>query len=74
MRLEAVDARAGAEALRGCELTVELAVAPVLEEGEWWAQELEGCEVVDGERHVGTVVGLMELPSCEALGGATQRS
>ena len=67
VRLEAVAARAGAEALRGFELTVELAVAPVLEEGEWWAQELEGCEVVDGERHVGTVVGLMELPSCEAL-------
>ena len=33
------------------ELTVELAEAPALEEGEWWAQELEGCEVVDGERH-----------------------
>ncbi len=56
-----------AEALRGLELTVELAEAPTLEEGEWWAQELEGCEVVDGERHVGTVIGLMELPSCEAL-------
>jgi 16S rRNA processing protein RimM len=67
VRLEEVEDRPAAEALRGRELTVELAQAPALEEGEWWAQELAGCEVVDGERHVGTVVGLMELPSCEAL-------
>jgi 16S rRNA processing protein RimM len=67
LRLEEIGDRGAAEALRGIELTVELAAAPSLEEGEWWAQELEGCEVVDGERHVGTVVGLMELPSCEAL-------
>jgi 16S rRNA processing protein RimM len=67
VRLEEVQDRPAAEALRGRELTVELAQAPALQEGEWWAQELEGCEVVDGERHVGTVIGLMELPSCEAL-------
>jgi 16S rRNA processing protein RimM len=67
VRMEEVEDRAAAEALRGRELTVELAKAPALEEGEWWAQELAGCEVVDGKRHVGTVVGLMELPSCEAL-------
>jgi 16S rRNA processing protein RimM len=67
VRLKEVEDRPAAEALRGRELTVELAQAPILEEGEWWAQELAGCEVVDGERHVGTVVGLMELPSCEAL-------
>ena len=41
--------------------------APTLPEGEWWAHELEGCTVLDGERRVGTVVGLLELPSCEAL-------
>ncbi|MFZ2112955.1 MAG: ribosome maturation factor RimM [Solirubrobacteraceae bacterium] len=67
VRLEDVQDRPAAEALRGRELTVELAQAPALEEGEWWAQELAGCEVVDGERYVGTVIGLMELPSCEAL-------
>ena len=67
VRLEEIEDRPAAEALRGQELTVELAKAPTLEEGEWWAQELAGCEVVDGERHVGMVVGLMELPSCEAL-------
>jgi len=67
VRLEEIGDRVAAESLRGQELTVELAGAPALQEGEWWAQELEGCEVVDGERHVGMVVGLMELPSCEAL-------
>jgi 16S rRNA processing protein RimM len=67
IRLEEVGDRPAAEALRGSELTVELADAPALEEGEWWAAELEGCEVVDGERHIGVVLGLLELPSCEAL-------
>jgi 16S rRNA processing protein RimM len=67
VRLEGVADRGAAQALRGSELSVELADAPELGEGEWWASELEGCEVVDGERHVGTVTRLVELPSCEAL-------
>jgi 16S rRNA processing protein RimM len=67
VRLEGVEDRAAAEALRGAQLTVDLAEAPSLGEGEWWASELEGCEVFDGERRVGVVLGLMELPSCEAL-------
>jgi 16S rRNA processing protein RimM len=49
------------------ELTVEQSTAPVLAAGEWWAHELEGCEVYDGERRVGAVVSMVELPSCEAL-------
>jgi 16S rRNA processing protein RimM len=67
VRLDEVHDRPAAEALRGRELTVELAQAPALDEGEWWAQELVGCEVLDGQRRVGTVIGLLELPSCEAL-------
>jgi 16S rRNA processing protein RimM len=67
VRLEGIEDRGAAEALRGLELTVDLAEAPALGEGEWWASELEGCEVVDGERHVGIVTRLVELPSCEAL-------
>jgi 16S rRNA processing protein RimM len=67
VRVEDVEDRPAAEALRGRELTVELERAPALEDGEWWAEELAGCEVVDGDRRVGTVVGLIELPSCEAL-------
>lgn len=67
VRLEGIESREAAGALRGLELTVELAEAVALEEGEWWASELEGCQVVDGERLIGIVVGLLELPSCEAL-------
>jgi 16S rRNA processing protein RimM len=67
VRLEGVADRVAAEALRGLALTVEVGLAPVLAEGEWWAHELEGCEVVDGERVLGTVTRLIELPSCEAL-------
>jgi 16S rRNA processing protein RimM len=67
LRLEGSDSRRAAEALRGLELTVELADAPDLGVDEWWASELEGCEVLDGSRHVGIVTRLVELPSCEAL-------
>ncbi len=77
VRLEGVEERVAAEALRGMELVVAGADAPVLGEGEWWAHELEGCAVVDGEEQLGIVTRLIELPSCEALevrpadGGAT---
>jgi 16S rRNA processing protein RimM len=67
LRLEGVETRAGAEELRGLDLRVEREQAPALEEGEWWAHELEGCEVRDGERVLGTVTRMIELPSCEAL-------
>ena len=67
VRLEGVHDRAGAEALRGLELTVDAEQAPELAEGEWWAHELEGCEVIAGGRRVGTVVRVIALPSCEAL-------
>jgi 16S rRNA processing protein RimM len=67
VRVQGVEDRTGAEALRGLELTVAEADAPRLAEGEWWAHELEGCLVVDGERSVGTVTRMIELPSCEVL-------
>jgi 16S rRNA processing protein RimM len=67
VRLAGVEDRPAAEALRGHALIVGLAEAPALAEGEWWAHELEGCEVVDGDRLLGTVNRLIELPSCEAL-------
>jgi 16S rRNA processing protein RimM len=67
VRVHGVEDRAGAEALRGQTLTVATVNAPPLAEGEWWAHELEGCVVLDGERHIGTVMRMIELPSCEAL-------
>lgn len=67
LRLEGVDDRASAEALRGTALTVAAAGAPQLGEGEWWGHELQDCQVFDGERLLGTVSRLIELPSCEAI-------
>jgi 16S rRNA processing protein RimM len=67
LRLEGVDSREAVEALRGRELTVARKDAPALAEGEWWAHELEGCAVVDGEHRLGTVSRMLVLPSCEAL-------
>ncbi len=67
VRLEGAEDRAAAESLRGRELTVAREHAPSLGAGEWWAAELEGCEVTDGDRLVGVVRALVELPSCEAL-------
>jgi 16S rRNA processing protein RimM len=67
VRLQGVEDRPAAEALRGQPLIVSSQQAPMLAEGEWWAHELEGCEVVDGDQLIGTVSRLVELPSCEAL-------
>lgn len=67
LRLEGCADREGAEALRGLELLVPRAVAPPLEQDEWWADDLEGLSVCDGERRVGIVSRLLALPSCEVL-------
>jgi 16S rRNA processing protein RimM len=67
VRLEGIDDRPAAEALRGAQLSLESGDAPALGEGEWWAHELEGCLVLDGERVLGWVLRMLELPSCEAL-------
>jgi 16S rRNA processing protein RimM len=65
--LRGIDDRAAAQALRGLPLTVRVSEAPALGAGEWWAHELEGCAVLDGERRVGTVSRLLGLPSCDVL-------
>ena len=67
VRVEGVEDRAAAEALRGADVTVPAGETPALAEGEWWAHELEGCALLDGARRIGTVERLVELPSCEAL-------
>jgi 16S rRNA processing protein RimM len=67
VRLTGIEDRSQAQALRGQALRVERTEAPELGEEEWWASDLEGCVVRDGQRDVGVVRGLLELPSCEAL-------
>jgi 16S rRNA processing protein RimM len=67
VRLRGCDTREAAERLHGRALRVALADAPALAPGEYWAHELEGCAVTDGERAVGTVRQMRELPSVEVL-------
>jgi len=56
LRLEGCSERADAEALRGREILVARIGAPELEEDEWWAEDLEGCVVRDGDEEVGVTV------------------
>ena len=67
LRLDVAADRTAVEALRGSDLVVDDVHAPALEEDEYWADDLVGCSVTDGERVLGTVTALVALPSCEAL-------
>ena len=67
LRLAGVGSREAVDALRGSDLYVPRAVAPPLEEDEWYAEDLVGCRVVDGDREVGEVAKLLPYPSCELL-------
>lgn len=67
VRLEGCERREDALRLRGEPLMTAREEAPRLGPGEWWAEDLEGCRVVDDQRPVGVVRRLVALPSCEAL-------
>jgi 16S rRNA processing protein RimM len=67
LRLAGHSGREAAEALRDAALTIPIDRAPPLEPDEYWAHELAGCAVWDGERHVGEVRRMFPLPSCEVL-------
>jgi 16S rRNA processing protein RimM len=67
VRVALASDRAAIEALRGADIGVRRSDAPPLGEDEYWAEELEGCRVVDGEREVGVVTRLLNLPSCDVL-------
>ena len=66
LRFEGASSREDAEALRGAELTVPRS-DDMLEEGEFWARDLEGCAVFDGDVPVGFVRRMSALPSVEVL-------
>ena len=67
LRIEGCESREQAEALRRSELRIPETDAPPLAEGEFWARDLAGCRVTDGDREVGVVERMIALPSCEAL-------
>lgn len=67
-RLENVDTREAAEALKGAEIRVSRAVLPATDADEWYWADLEGLEVcnLDGER-LGDVTGLMATGANDVL-------
>lgn len=69
LRLDVAGTREAIEALREQSLTVPRSAAAPLQEEEWYAADLVGCEVVDSAAGVtvGRVRELLGLPSCEAL-------
>ena len=67
LRLALAADRDAIAALRGQELLAPRGAAPELADGEFWADDLEGCTVVAGARELGAVARLIALPSCEAL-------
>jgi 16S rRNA processing protein RimM len=67
VRVSGCASRDAAEALRGTPLLVERSELPALAEGEFWADDLVGCAVSDGDIPVGTVSRLIGLPSCEVI-------
>ncbi len=67
VRLSGCTSREAADALRGKPLLVDRDALPALPEDEFWADDLLGCAVTDGETAVGTVARLLGLPSCEVL-------
>ncbi len=67
LRLDGRTTREAVLAVRGEDLLVARADAPALPDGEYWAEDLAGCAVVDGDVEVGVVVKMLPLPSCEVL-------
>ena len=67
LRLSGVETREAVDALRGEPLLADRAAAPPLEEDEFWADDLVGLAVTDGDRPVGTVERVLSYPSCELL-------
>ena len=67
LRLDGIDAREAAEAVRGEELLVARQAAPQLDDDEYWPEDLEGCAVTDGDRAVGVVRAMIGYPSVDVL-------
>jgi 16S rRNA processing protein RimM len=64
VKLAGIDTRTGAEKLRGSELTIPRADLRPLPDGEYYAFQIIGLDVVTtGGRHVGRIVDLMATGS-----------
>jgi 16S rRNA processing protein RimM len=67
LRVRGIATREAIEALRGEPLLVAREDLPDLDAEEFWAHDLVGCAVVDGDAPVGEVSRLLGLPSVDVL-------
>jgi len=67
VRLDGIDSREAADAIRGEDLLAPRGAAPPLGEDEYWPEDLEGCAVTDGETRIGVVRRLVGYPSVDVL-------
>jgi len=68
VRLAGIDDRDAAEALRGAEICVPRESFPPLEEGEFYACDVEGARaVLRGGAELGHVAAVTSYPTCEVL-------
>lgn len=68
VQIAGVEDRDAAEALRGAMVCVSRDLFPPAEEGEFYACDLEGADVVTASGEpVGRVQGLVSYPTCDAI-------
>ena len=67
VRLDLASDREGAEALRGCEVTVSAETLPATPGDEYFHVDLIGCTVRAGARELGTVSDVLAYPSNDVL-------
>jgi 16S rRNA processing protein RimM len=67
LRVRGIATRDAIEALRGQPLLVAREDLPALDAEEFWAHDLVGCAVVDGDMAVGEVARMLGLPSVDVL-------
>ncbi|HVY49458.1 MAG TPA: ribosome maturation factor RimM [Minicystis sp.] len=67
VELVGVADRDAADALRGARVLVRRDALPPLDEGEFYACDVEGARVLLGGEEVGRVTSLEEYPTCAAL-------
>jgi 16S rRNA processing protein RimM len=67
LKLEGIDERNGADAVRGLHVWVSRSDLPPAEEGEYYLVDLIGARVVGPEGEVGTVVEIAQHPSVDSV-------
>ena len=67
LRLDSVNDRDAAEALRGARIEVPREALEPVADGEYYHCDLEGCEVRAGGERIGVVARVVSYPTCDSL-------